>query len=422
MTIKSFSLSLDKIILWMLVLSVCFFRYLGITSETDFVLVLLIVFSFFVNMNTHVSIKPFVFAVIFSFYILLNYIELGGTVAILSYNTWQILPSLLSFLYIFQLVQRDSEFVFSFITNLNRFFNIYLYLNIPFVLLQASGLYWLAGATNGHTNPLGVDMISGLFGFNGTAAMSLFVSFVMVADYDYYLHYCRASQRSLFIFLMMPLLIFYLVLPFFNDNKAFYLVLLFFLFVYFVSLKFSTLKHQNRFEMNLKQIGKLASIGAVFVLLVLALYQIEPIRNLCDKLMKEVEQGWEYAAKSHGSNERIGMIQFAFSDPQNLLQGRGIGTHTWTEPMLFGFWHYGQADIGTFLCLGGLIFVVLIMVFMYSLVRDSTGSFLLSLLCILVVIMLSVYTQLFTVLSLSASTIFFFVLCCSAYHGSSERI
>lgn len=114
----------------------------------------------------------------------------------------------LAIIYVFNLLKRRKDFLFDFLNQKVTLFNIYLYISIPFILLQANGQYWLAGNSNGAVNPLGIDLICGLFGFNGTPMMALFVAFAMVLNFDYYCFRCKESQKSLFLLLVIPLFIF----------------------------------------------------------------------------------------------------------------------------------------------------------------------------------------------------------------------
>lgn len=51
----------------------------------------------------------------------------------------------LAIIYVFNLLKRRKDFLFDFLNQKVTLFNIYLYISIPFILLQANGQYWLAG-------------------------------------------------------------------------------------------------------------------------------------------------------------------------------------------------------------------------------------------------------------------------------------
>lgn len=415
MKLASFSRCIDSIILWILVLSTLIFRYLGLTSKINVLLIFLIFVSVVLNCISFLKDGSLLCIICIVGYFFYNFYSLGGSISVCLYNLSQVIPSFLAIIYVFNLLKRRKDFLLDFLNQKVTLFNIYMYISIPFILLQANGQYWLAGNSNGAVNPLGIDLICGLFGFNGTPMMALFVAFAMVLNFDYYCFRCKESQKSLFLLLVIPLFIFYSVLPLFNDNKGYYIVLLLFFFLYFVSLKFGRVSTTNHFESYFKRIGIVYLLIAAFIAVSITLLQIEPIRITFEKMQKEIMQGWEYGSRSHGSNERIGMIQFGLQDSSHVLKGYGIGQHTWTEPYLFGFWHYGQSDFGTFLCLGG---VALLIILFFSIFISFTGivkSFFLSLLVVVSFVIMSIYTQLFTVISLTVSLLLMIILCIFRY-------
>lgn len=421
MNAKVISNHLDIVIIWMLILSVLIFRYLGLTSRVNILILVLIIVSIFLNIVSYLKDGSIVCLLAFSGYLVYNFHYLGGSLNLFLYNIFQIAPSILSIIYIFHTLRERKDFTIRFLNERVLLFNIYLYICIPFILLQASGQYWLAGATNGNSNSLGVDLISGLFGFNGTPMLALFVAFIMIFNYDYYRYQCRKKQKSLFVALSVPLFLFYNILPLLNDNKAYYLVLLIFLFLYFIAVKFDVNKSRSHLEINAKRIGILLTATLLFSILFIVLLQIQPIRTIFEKIIKEVKQGWEYGSKSHGSNERIGMIQFALSDGNHSLRGYGIGRHSWAERYLFGFWHYGQSDLGTFLCLGGILFSIFLFILIFILSKGIIESTFYRILIVSTFFILAIYTQVFTVMSLTVSALLVIILCVSGYSHSSER-
>ena len=212
MKLSSFSRRMDSIILWLLVLSTLIFRYMGFTSWINGLIVFLIVFSMILNCISFLKDGSFLCVICVIWYFFYNFYSLGGHIDICEYNLLQIIPSFLAIIYIFNLLKRRREFLFDFLNRRVYFFNIYLYISIPFILLQANGQYWLAGNSHGAVNSLGVDLISGLFGFNGTPMLALFVAFAMVLNLDFYCFECRKEQKSLFLLLVVPLVIFYTIL------------------------------------------------------------------------------------------------------------------------------------------------------------------------------------------------------------------
>lgn len=421
MTVQSISKFLDKFILCLLVLSVLIFRYLGFTSRINLILIVLFSLSILLNIYSYITDGLLICFILILLYLYYNKQKIGGSNDILINNAIQIIPSLLTMLYMFHLLKYRKHYIAKFLTRNIWFFNVYLYISIPFIILQANGMYSLAGVANGQINNLGVDMISGLFGFNGTPVLALFVAFTMILNYAYYTSFCRSNQRSLFLFMTLPLFIFYSILPLFNDNKTYYFILLMFLFIYVIFVCYGKTTTNTLFETRLRRIKVSLIIFSLFIISFILLMQIKPFKETTDTLLREVQNGWKYGSLYQGSNERIGMIQYGLSQPKYLLMGHGVGTHTWTEQGLFGFRHYGQSDLGTFLCLGGLIFIFLLFASIYIFSNNCINSIFLKVVIILFFIILSIYTQVFTVMSLTISVMFEICLCVIGYTHTRER-
>lgn len=405
---KTINLSLSHFFISLLLLDVCIFRYFGLSGYVNYIIAFFAIIgiakSYCYNINKS---YPIFFVVLLLFYFNFNCRILDGSYSIISYNLWQILPSLLIFIYSCILISNKM----SIIVYLNKYIYIifaFFYINIFFIVLQINGYYQFSGFTNNRNNSLAVDMVSGLFGYNGIPMMTLFLSFFNVYVFHYIKFYCK--NRFNIICIWIPLIVFYIILPLYNDNKGFYLVQLLFAVVYYLNLNFNYVK--KFFKSNLKKIGYIS----IFLFLIVCLFTFVPsLSNLTSKIIQEIRQGWEYGSSSHGSNERIGMIQYALSDQQYLVAGHGVGNYTWTEPYAFGFWHYGQSDLGTFLCLGGLAFVILLFSSYISSLSVSKCNLMLTLSVLFSLILLSIYTQVFTVSCLMISFVFFLFLCCDKH-------
>ena len=92
---------------------------------------------------------------------------------------------------------------------------------------------------------------------------------------------------------------------------------------------------------------------------------IDFIQDIFDKSLS----GWNSADAALGSAERLGMIVYAVNRTDILWHGAGIATHLWQEAYGLGFAHFGISDFGTFLCLGGVPFIVLMILFFITVYR-----------------------------------------------------
>lgn len=101
MNAKVISNHLDIVIIWMLILSVLIFRYLGLTSRVNILILVLIIVSIFLNIVSYLKDGSIVCLLAFSGYLVYNFHYLGGSLNLFLYNIFQIAPSILSIIYIY---------------------------------------------------------------------------------------------------------------------------------------------------------------------------------------------------------------------------------------------------------------------------------------------------------------------------------
>ncbi|MBT1165075.1 hypothetical protein, partial [Bifidobacterium felsineum] len=324
------------------------------------------------------------------------------------YNLNQIIVPLLIIIYILDLTHSKKHFIHDFLMDKIVFINMYFIINLPFIFLQLSGEYWLTGIKK-NDNTLTVDLISGLYGNNGIPMMTLFTCFTIFLNY----HYCNChsykNEKVVLSIFNVFILVFFSILSLFNDNKGFYLIFI----IYLLVVLFVNYANNNQnisfksFKFSLKIIGSLL-LSCPFIYLI---YRYTPLYNVINQIVHEFLLGIYYAGSAHGSSERIGMITYALSNDSNRLMGYGIGNARWTDPGTFGFEHFGQSDFGVFLCLGGIFLIASIFIIITSLLYRLFFSYYAVIPLILLFIVLSIYTQIFTVTSLTISVSFLCVLC-----------
>lgn len=75
-------------------------------------------------------------------------------------------------------------------------------------------------------------------------------------------------------------------------------------------------------------------------------------------------EAWNLGNSANGSNERIAIIIFAFTKISTWLCGTGFGNNVVYAEGYLGFKHFGQADFGSILILGGVWFTI-ILIYVY---------------------------------------------------------
>ena len=130
---------------------------------------------------------------------------------------------------------------------------------------------------------------------------------------------------------------------------------------------------------------------------------LPPVRDLFEQNLIYAFRLFFQAAKSdsvmyYGSAERVYAVIHAFTKYHAFGFGYGVGTCYWQAGNAFGFSHFGLADMGSFLCLSGVWFTVLILYVYTSCFWDLTHSknIVTKLLTTAVILILFFYSQIIT--------------------------
>lgn len=241
--------------------------------------------------------------------------------------------------------------------------NAYFIVNIVVSCIQVKVQGFMSGLSTWE-NPMHEDLICGLMGYSATPQFGLFTIFVIVLNL-YYADFCciKYGMKSIFRMYSALLVVFAAVISSLNDNKIMYielpLVLLFYLYIT------KRLDGIFRKKVKKKNFNRFMVIGGI-VLLVIALYMLVP--TVHDKIYKNfaysiellIEATKSSAILGYGSADRVYMVIYAFKKYDALKLGYGMGAYSWHAGNALGFRHFGQADLGSFLCLAGLLFTGII--------------------------------------------------------------
>ena len=158
-------------------------------------------------------------------------------------------------------------------------------------------------------------------------------------------------------------------------------------------------------------IRKFLPIMLILVFTVYFMYKyLDAFRDIVELMIVKINEGMQYNSVV-GGGERFGIIFYALNGNVNKAVGEGIGKYYWQQEYAFGYSHYGISDMGTFLCLGGCILVILLLIFVYVNMEDVFQNFIVSISILIMVLFLMVYTQLFTASSATISLMLFLMLC-----------
>lgn len=277
-------------------------------------------------------------------------------------------------------------------------FNITMIVNIIVLLMQIFVPYSV-NAVIADSNEIGFyeDTISGLFRYASTHVVCLFTIFIILYDISYIKRIQKKGIRIIIWILVavMSLISFFIAAN--SDNKAFFLLLPLLIFAFWFSDKMSV---TSRFL-------KVVSFFLIVPIIIMLLYSFNnDIRTFIDdyflKTFNLIMNAHSLGASANGSNERIAILPFSLSRVSTWITGTGFGSSYIYSSGYLGFNHFGQADLGSILILGGIWFAVFLMVyyikgFVIIIGRQSRmNSRVLKFSLFVILFCTAVYTQCFT--------------------------
>lgn len=408
---------LDYVILWALILEVMIIRWLNLVGLFNVALLILLTIRCVYDVRRCLKNTSLWLYFLLVIYMIWNYFYLGGEFIILIRNISECIAPSMIMIYIGDLMFNKKEFVFEFFSKLFWPLNLYNILNMIIILLQLDGFYWLAGFTSSE-NPLYIDHISGLLGFNGMPVLALYSALMFIYNL-YYARFVMTNHKKHGIYAYNTIqVIFYSVVSLYNDNKGFYLILFMYIIIYSLSVNESIIENRNiSTKLRVVLLRYIPYVILVIFVSVL-LYRYTKVGGEIDKIIHEFDNAFKYINRASGGSERISMIIYAINSPDRII-GYGVGRYKWTSINAFGFAHYGQSDIGTFLCLGGIVFFVILSSMIIALFyKVYEGNCILAGVFLFVFYVIGVFTQVFTVTSLMVCAMLFAVTC----WGASELV
>lgn len=412
---------LNIVIIAMFMMQLMVFRWLGIADTINDLLFGLLLLNIFVNYRNYAVPSLLVSTVLFIVYPFFNLVLLGGTMGFALRNLYRLLRTLLIIIYVCNLLKYNRSLVFKLLRKGFLLFNLYFLINIPVLILQIQGHYRLAGF---HISLAGItympDLISGTFGMFGTPVLALYSVFLILYNFMYMQIWCDKKYKMFLLLYDGFVLIFSCWVSAQNDNKGFYLMLMLFVVCYYIVGNEGKLA--NNYSI-IKQLRNLLGISMVIVIVGAVAYfaytYVDMIRENIDLIIYKFSEGYNDPDHVKGSGERIGMIMFGLSDPFHSIFGYGLGLYLNRADTL-GFVHFGQADFGSYLCLGGLLYLFFLFSTAYFSFARNYKRFTFPLLMVLCFIVLSIYTQPFYNSSSMICSVLIYTLCTVRYYEFSK--
>lgn len=425
--------NLNQVILTLLILQVIFFRWISLELQ-DVINILLVglILLALVRCRNILRLKCTLFLILFFCYQIINFVVLGGSVNYLLRNWFRTFKSLIIIFYITNLLKINPKAITGILEKWWIWFNLYALVNIPILLQQRRYNFslttlasFLGKISYKSSSYYSKDMMSGLFGLYGTPCLAAFITFLILYNYVD-IRQGKRKRYKIAIANNICISIFYFWMATQNDNKGFYIMFFLFactLLVCFYEGEILTLIQRN--NVIKKRINNVMKLGIVFATIcgisVVAYISLDNFRAIVDLAILKIREGFlaaEYSSYTSvdGGGERFAMILYALSSLDSGLVGFGLGNYVYTAGNL-GFAHFGQADVGTFICLGGSIYILLMFGFIFQCFKRNFKNAFVTIILTLVFFVLSCYTHVLMDTSITVSMMLTYVVCWLAYNN-----
>lgn len=425
--------NLDQLILTIMLLQVMIIPWISssLADLVNYILVGLIAASLAQDRHFFRTIC-FALLIVFVIYQVINYCILRGSLQYLLRNWFRTFKSIVIIIYVTNLIRIKPLRLFTFLDKCSILFNIYAIVNIPLLLIQRSHdfrtttLKSLLGKISYKGSAYySKDMMSGLFGLYGTPRLTMFITFLLL--YNFMKNHKNGKRVSKsYSVLNTVLCVFYLWMAAQNDNKGFYIILLLFIIVLYFAYNEEKVRSSwlNK-SLSLRRMSTVlkACFVVIGILIITGIFynKIDAFKDVVDMSIRKIQEGLLWGAYSDyvsvvGGGERFAMILYALSKPESAFIGFGLGNYIYTSGNL-GFTHFGQADVGTFICLGGSIYIILMFAVIYQgFKRNFRGTFFPKILLIIFMI-LSIYTHVVMDTSITISIMMIYAVCWYVIQG-----
>ena len=96
--------------------------------------------------------------------------------------------------------------------------------------------------------------------------------------------------------------------------------------------------------------------------------------NVLYKIVGAIKNAGAGASVTHGSMERIALFVYGFQHANGWYLGNGLSDGGVYTPGLYGFVHFGNANIGAFVCLAGVWFSLCLILLYVSLIVANVNK------------------------------------------------
>lgn len=398
--------SICDITLYLIIGQVILFRFLDIQRSLNKVIIVCEILCFMLGKNKKKCVNRFFVLTIGL--LIINGVVLGTGETYKS-NLLMLLYPFLDILYICWYLKNYETSMIKFMHKLCNPLNIYMWINILVMLVQMQGNYFMVGFSDWN-NTAYWDLISGLFGYSTTHVVCMFSSFVIVYD----LVSIRLLKGNSRFYMKCNLILLVVVLfwiSIINDNVAFFMVAPVTLFYWIIFS--NNMRRVSRLQKVLMGLLLISCITGVMLVLFPSINTY-----LYDSVFYKVAGSFQVAKEgtsvSHGSMERFAQIVYGMQYLDGWKLGIGLNKSGLFSDGFLGFAHFGNASAGGMVCLAGIWSWVSISLAygecVYDLLKINNRKrkriFVAS---VWFIVLISIYTTLFTDVSIALSAFFIVV-------------
>lgn len=357
--------TMENLILLLIIGQVVVFRFFNVyemMNKVILALIAMVLFGNFLNGRlTKISKKGEAGSIsIVIALLVLNGLFYGNNSTFKS-NVLMMFYPLMNMFYLTYYIKKYQDRFYKKMIQMRYLINIYFIINIIVMFIQLQGNHFMVGVVT-QENTLYQDLISGLFGYSMTAAVCYFSVFVII--YNMVISYMIKNRfyQKLFIAYNVALILIMVYLSIQNDNIQYFAFAPLVLIIMMLS--------RNRLN-TVTGVQKVLLIVMVCVFGITIALGIVPglYETLNDsvfyKFTGAIEHMYDGASVTHGSMERIALLVYGLIYASGWVLGKGFSYAGVYTPYTFGFVHFGNANIGAFICLGGIWFYFAV-IFLYS--------------------------------------------------------
>lgn len=405
----------DTALLLFVLFQVLVFNYFGLTKLTNKIAVVLLILRIILLCTKKIKkriINFIPYVCIFVFLLILNVFIASSSIKNSGDNLLMLLYGFIFAGIFVVIVIDDCDTIYYFFKHIFWPLNIYHVVNLFIMFCQLKNVTFMQAVAT-FNNTSNVDLVSGLLGYSATPEVALFACFTVAYNFSYSV---KCKHPYIVRIYNVILVIVNLVLAMQNDNKTLFILLPYTLFWVWIN--------ETRKNVSKRFVMFFSFILAAVLIVQIRLPIIDSIFQELEEINSMISGTLSHTMQVSGSNERIEMIIYAFNSGKTWILGQGLGTYGFYDPDTFGFHHFGQADLGSLLCLGGVWITTFIIAFYYKIlfIISSIGSRILNNSKLFIAIYLLILSSAYQVFTTSTETIFMILIVVAIWYGNMNAI